>query len=120
MISPSIPYNSVLVHHKESGYLLLPTVIPKNKILIIVNNIEPTKIIINIIDIINKFSLIFLFVLNSNNIPIPEPVNKPPSKLPKVIKLDKYNSVKTTLPAQFGIKPIKLAIKYVNIFELKI
>ena len=31
-----------------------------------------------------------------------------------MIIFDKYNSVIITLPAQFGINPIKLDIKYVN------
>ena len=62
------------------------------------------------------FSFKFLLVLNSNKIPNPLPVNKPDIKFPTVIKSDKYNSVIITLLAQFGINPIKLAKKYVNIF----
>ena len=78
-----------------------------NKSIIIPTN-TPTKYII---DSIFKFSFISLFVLNNNNIPNPLPVNNPAIKLPKVIILDKYNSVIMTLLAQLGINPIKLAIK---------
>ena len=63
-----------------------------------------------------RFSFMFLLVLNNNKIPKPLPVNKPDNKLPILISFDRYNSVIITLPAQLGIKPIKLAIKYVKKF----
>ena len=47
----------------------------------------------------------FLFDLNSTNIPIPEPTRSPAIIEPKLIKFDKYNSVIITEPAQFGISP---------------
>ena len=84
-----------------------------NNISIIMPKITPVKYIS---DTISKFSFIFLFVLNSNNIPNPLPGSNPAIKWPIVINFDKYNSVIITLLAQFGINPIRLAIKYVNIF----
>ena len=54
-----------------------------------------------------KFSFIFLFTLNKTNIPIPDPVNKPPISIPVEITPDKYISVINILDAQLGIKPIK-------------
>ena len=74
-------------------------------------NIIPQVIDIN--NNINKiiiFSLIFLFCLNKINKPTPELDNSPDIQLPKVIILSKYNSVITTLPAQFGINPISAVI----------
>ena len=62
-----------------------------------------------------KFSLRFLFDLNSSNKPIPDPVNKPDIATPTVIKLDKNTSVITTDEAQLGIKPIRLDMKYTKI-----
>ena len=60
-------------------------------------------------------------LLNNSSNPNPLPVNKPEKRVPIEIRLDKYNSVIITLLAQLGIKPIKLAIKYVIIFlDLKI
>ena len=47
----------------------------------------------------------FLFDLNSTNIPIPEPTRSPAIIEPKLIRFDKYNSVIITEPAQFGISP---------------
>ena len=61
----------------------------------------------------------FLFVLNNSKMPNPLPVNNPANIVPRVISLAKYNSVIITLPAQFGIKPIRLDAKYVNILLLK-
>ena len=48
----------------------------------------------------------FLFDLNSTNIPIPEPTRSPAIIEPKLIRFDKYNSVIITEPAQFGISQI--------------
>ena len=53
----------------------------------------------------------FLFVLKSNNIPRPLPVNKPERSAPIDMKFDKYSSVIITLLAQLGISPIKEAAK---------
>ena len=73
--------------------------------------------IININSII-KFSLIFLFCLNKINKPSPEPDNKPAIQLPNGIISLIYNSVITTLDAQFGIKPMILEIIGLNILLL--
>ena len=62
------------------------------------------------------FSFIFLFVLNNSKIPNPLPGNSPENNCPIVINLDRYNSVIITLLAQFGIRPIRLAKKYVKMF----
>ena len=59
------------------------------------------------IPVILRFSLIFLFDLNSTNIPIPEPTRSPAIIEPKLIKFNKYNSVIITEPAQFGKKQVK-------------
>ena len=63
------------------------------------------------IDSINRFSFIFLFVLNNSRIPRPLPGKSPDNRWPIVISLDKYNSVMITLLAQLGINPIRLAKK---------
>ena len=73
-------------------------------------NHETTKIRIKS-EILKEQDFIKLFVLNSNKIPNPLPVSKPDSNVPKEIKWEIYNSVITTLLAQLGIKPTKLATK---------
>ena len=72
------------------------------------------------VPVILRFSLIFLFDLNNTNIPIPEPTRRPAIIEPKLIKLLKYNSVIITEPAQFGIKPNKLATNIPTIGALAI
>ena len=52
----------------------------------------------------------FLFTLNNTNIPIPDPTSNPPITDPNEITSSKYNCVKITEPAQFGINPISPAI----------
>ena len=59
---------------------------------------------------INKFSFKFLFALNKTIKATPLPVSNPAITLDKDITPLKYNSVRTTLAAQFGINPTKLEI----------
>ena len=63
--------------------------------------------IANSIPSILKFSLVFLFILNSTRIPIPEPTSKPLIIALKLITFLRYNCVNITDPAQFGIKPTR-------------
>ena len=65
-----------------------------------------------------KFSFIFLFCLNNTNKPKPDPDNNPAIQLPNGIMFLIYNSVITTLDAQFGIKPMILDIIGLNILLL--
>ena len=72
---------------------------------------------------INKFSFQFLFVLNNITSPSPafthKPVtNAPNDNPPKPESPVKKSSVKTTLDAQFGIKPITTASKGCNQYVL--
>ena len=66
--------------------------------------LEKTIKVINII----MFSFRFLFCLNKTNKPRPEPDRSPEIQLPNGNTSCKYNSVITTLDAQFGISPTKL------------
>ena len=60
----------------------------------------------------------FLFCLNSISNPNPEPVNNPDIQLPNGKIFSRYNSVITTLDAQFGISPIILDNIGLNILLL--
>ena len=55
---------------------------------------------------INRFCFIFFLFLNNIINPTPLPAESPAIKAGKIKALFKYNSIKTTLETQFGIKPI--------------
>ncbi len=60
--------------------------------------------------IILKLTLGCLFVLHNTKTPTPAPTNNPESNVEIVIPPDKYNCVRITEEAQFGINPIIPAI----------
>ena len=63
----------------------------------------------------NKFSFLFLLFFISTKREEPLFVRSPPIREPNVIVLFRYNSVKITLAAQFGISPINPVINGDNI-----
>ena len=58
------------------------------------------------VPIINKVFLMFFLLFSKQTNPKPEFINNPPNKDPKEIPFITNNSLKRTLEAQFGIKPI--------------
>ena len=60
-----------------------------------------------------------MFTLNNTSNPTPEPVSNPAIKDGNVITLFKYNSVSSTLAAQFGIRPIRPDKKGLKILFFK-
>ena len=61
-------------------------------------------------NVIKKFCFKFLLFFSNTKIPIPAPLQRPPKHAEKEIMPDVYSSTSTTLPAQFGIKPINAHI----------